>query len=111
MFVKNADVQFQTVVYFVRNTHGGEDVEGKVLSLAAVNTGVAVDPTEAEATGNVGNQTPIGPDEVVTHAGVETEVMIFDSAENRLRRRGHVKLIVTAQPTVVVDLAPAHPRG
>jgi len=72
---------------------------------------MAVDPTQTQAGGNVRDESRSWPDEVITRTEVESEIMIFDAAKNRLRDRADIKLIVTAEPAVRVYGAPSHTRS
>src|ERR1700730_8111167 len=112
MLVKNADIQFPAIRYFVGNTDRGENVEGEVLTLRAGNVWMAVDDAGAKAAGNIRNEPPIWSHEIVTHTDVKTEVMIFAPAKARFQRCAQLNLLVTTQPPlgVTVDDSPAHAR-
>src|SRR5437764_1551879 len=65
MLVKNSGVEFQMIVYAIGDAGCGENVEGEVLALRAKDTRVAVEPAQADAAGNVGDETRPGFREVV----------------------------------------------
>src|SRR5437660_5052756 len=111
MLVKGADVDLPILIDFVGHAEAGQNVEGEILSLRTAHVGVTVDPTETEAARNVGNQSPIRTNKIVTAAEVDAEIMIFDSADNRFGHQGETKLIVTARPAVAVVHAPPNAAG
>src|SRR5207302_1411847 len=111
MLVKNAGGRFPMIVDFVGNADGGEDVEGEILALRAEMIGVAVDPTEADATRDVGDETRVWFHEIVTQANRNAVVEILRAAHNRFGHAENVDLVEAAQPTVLVHRAPAPARG
>ena len=54
------------IVHSIGDAGCGENVEGEVLALRAKDTRVAVEPAQADAAGNVGDETGPGFREVVT---------------------------------------------
>src|ERR1043166_9103788 len=111
MFVKRADVDLPTIIDFVRDADRGQDVESEILTLRTAHVRVAVDPTESEAAGKVGDESPIRPDKIVTAAEVHAEIMIFHAANDRLGHERETKLIVAARPIVGVVYTPATSAG
>jgi hypothetical protein len=72
---------------------------------------VAVDPPSAYSAGNVRNEPAAPWHEIVAKAEIKPEIVVLDSAKDRLSHRAHVKLMVTAQPRVVVYHSPTNPAG
>src|SRR6266404_721909 len=111
MLVKDSRIQFPMVIHFVGNARRRQNVEGEILRLCARNARMAIDPTQTQAGGNVRDESSSWSDEVIARTEVESEIMIFDTAKNRLSHRADIKLIVPAEPTVRVYCAPPHPCG
>src|SRR6266571_3991630 len=99
MLVKNARVYLPTLVDFIRHPHAGQNVESKILTLRSTHVRVTVDPTQTEAAGKIGNNSPVRSHKIITPAEVDAKIMVFHAAEDRLRHQGQTKLIVTAGPT------------
>src|SRR5207244_12614308 len=58
----------------------------------------------------VANEPAAWQSEVVTQAEIESKIMILWSAKDRFRDGADIKLIVTAQPTIVLHHAPTDAR-
>src|SRR6266571_1266825 len=71
---------------------------------------MAVDPARPNPAREVGEQSATRPNKVVAHAEIESEVMVLDSAKNRLGDAADVKLIVTPQPAIAPYDAPSNTR-
>src|SRR4029453_18890461 len=71
---------------------------------------MAVDPTQTEPARDVGNKAATWPNKIVTHAKVQSEIVVLNPLENRFGEGADVKLIVTAQPTITLYHAPADAR-
>src|SRR5262249_27698773 len=99
------------LVDFVGDADAGQNIESEILSLCAGNSRMAVDPAQTESARDVRNESPVRPDEIVTAAEIDAEIMIFDAAKNRLGHQRQTKLIVTAGPVVGVVHPPANPPG
>src|SRR5262249_15005751 len=111
MLIKRTDVDLPVFFDFVRHPDAGQNIESEILSLCAGNSRVAVDPTQTESARNVWNEPPVRPDEIVTAAEIDAEIMIFDASKNWLRHHRQTKLIVAAGPAVCVVHSPANPSG
>ena len=59
---------------------------------------------------DVGNEPATRLNEVIAHAKAQPEIVILDPFENRFGNAAEVKLIITAQPTITLDYAPADAR-
>src|SRR5438270_564973 len=102
MLIENARVQFPALIDLIGNAGASQNIEGKILPLRSAHVRIAVDPTEAESAGKVGNQAPVGPDKIVAAAEIDPEVMILHAAKDWFRHQGEAKLVVTAHPIVAV---------
>src|SRR5947209_20216729 len=111
MFITRADVHFPTFVDFIRNADAGQNVESKILSLRSTHVRVTVDPTQTEPARKIGNEAPVRPDEIVTAAEINAEIMVLHTAKDRLGHEREAKLIVAASPVVAVVHAPANSPG
>ncbi len=111
MLVKHAGIDLPTFVDFVGHADAGQNVERKILALRPTHVRMTVDPTETEPARNVGNESPVRPDKIVTAAEIHPEVMIFHAANNRLGHERETKLIIAAGPTVAVIHTPADSTG
>ena len=98
--VKRSDLHFPIFIYDVRNAGSRKNVKRKILPLAAWDIGVAVDSAGAYPAGNIRNESRVLLNEVVAKTQVESEVVTFDSFENRLGDRGDVELMIAAQPAI-----------
>src|SRR5260370_25377367 len=107
MLVERSDIHFPVIIYNVRNAGGGQDVERKILPLAAWHFGGAVDAARAYTARDVRNESPVWLNKVVAKPHVESEVVILDSFENRLRDGGDIELMIPAQPVVTSNDSPA----
>src|SRR5438552_8416597 len=107
MLVERSDIHFPVIIYNVRNAGGGQDVERKILPLAAWHSGVAVDAARAHTARDVRNESPVWLNKVVAKPHVESEVVILDSLENRLRDGADIELMIPAQPVVTSNDSPA----
>src|ERR1043166_5860406 len=107
MLVERSDIHFPVIIYDVRNAGGGQDVERKILPLAAWHFGVAVNAARAYTPGNIRNESPVWLNKVVAKSHVESEVVILDSFENRLRDGADIELMIPAQPVITPNDSPA----
>ena len=69
---------------------------------------MTVDPARADSSREVGHEPATRPNKVITHAEIESEVMVLDSPKNRLGDAADVKLVVTAQPAIAAHHAPSN---
>ena len=69
---------------------------------------MAIDPARAHTARNVRDKPRIWLNKVVAKSHVESEVVIFDSFENRLGDGSDIELILTAQPAVTSNDSPAN---
>src|SRR5215471_4682374 len=106
MLVERSDIHFPVIIYNVRNARSGQNVEGKILPLAAWHFGVAVDAARAYTARDVRNESPVWLNKVVAKSHVESEVVILDSFENRLRHRTDIELMIAAQPAITSNHSP-----
>ena len=109
MLVKHARIDLPAFVDLVGHADPGQNVEREILALRPTHVRVTVDPTETEPARNVWNEPPVRPDEIVTAAEIDAEIMIFYAAKNWLGHERETKLIVAASPVVAVIDAPANP--
>src|SRR5205814_9899545 len=109
--VLDAGFEFPMVIHFVGDAGRGQNVEREILSLLAVNIGVAVEPAQTDSAGNVEHPARPGFGEVVTEAERDAVIKIPGAARERLGQEGGVNLIVTLDPTVALDAAPAPAVG
>src|SRR5437773_8624104 len=73
---------------------------------------MAVDRPKANATGKIWDKSATGADKIVAQSQVHPEVMILDSANDRLGQKAEVNLIVTTKKSLAVEeVSPAYPRG
>src|SRR5215472_694555 len=107
MLVERSDIHFPVSIYNARNTGGGQDVKRKILPLAAWHFRVAVDAARAYTARDVRNESPVRLDKVVAKPHVESEVVILDSFENRLRHGADIELMIPTQPAVTSNDSPA----
>src|SRR6266536_3324473 len=110
MLIKRSHVYLPVVVHIVRNAGCRQNIKRKILALRARNFRVTVDPACTQPAGNVGNEAAARSNKVIAHSEVESEIMVFDSAKNRLRDGAHVKLVVTPQPGVALHYSPSNAR-
>src|SRR4029453_695554 len=111
MLEKRAHIHFPVIIPHVGNTCRRQNVEREILPLGAGNVRVAVDRPSAYSAGNVRNEPAAPWHEIVAKAEIKPEIVVLDSAKDRLSHRAHVKLMVTAQPRVVVYHSPTNPAG
>src|SRR5437870_6998783 len=73
---------------------------------------MAVDPPKADAARKIWDESATGADKVVAQSQIHPEVMVLDSANDRLGQKAEVNLIVTAKESFTVEVvSPPHPRG
>src|SRR5437870_11920765 len=73
---------------------------------------MAVDPPKADAARKICDESATEADKVVAQSQIQPEVMVLDSANDRLGQKAEVNLIVTAKESFAVEVvSPAHPRG
>src|SRR5215510_9909139 len=109
MLIKRSDVHFPVIIYDVRNACSGQNVERKILALAARHFGMAVDPAGAYAARNIWNKSRVWLNEIVAKSRVESEIVILDSFENRFGNRADIKLMIPAQPAIGSNNSPTDP--
>src|SRR5260370_38553840 len=98
MLVKHARIDLPTVVDFVGHADARQNVERKILALRPTHVRMTVDPTETEPARNVGNESPVRPDKIVTAAEIHPEVMIFHAANNQLGHELETTLLISVDP-------------
>ena len=101
MLIKRAHIQFPVIIHQVGNTRRRQNVEREILSLTARHFGVTVNPSGAYTARKIRNEPRVSLNEIVAKPHVESQVVIFDSFENRLRNRAYVELIIAAQPATL----------
>jgi hypothetical protein len=72
---------------------------------------MTIDPAQAQPTRNIGNQSAPWSNEVVTHAEIDSEIVILDPAKNRFGDGADIKLVVTTEPHVPLHHPPTNPRS
>src|SRR5437868_7247181 len=73
---------------------------------------MAVDPSKAYAGRKKRDKSAAGADKVVAKSRIHPEVMVLDSAKDRLSQNAEVNLMVTAKESFAVQIgSPAHPRS
>src|SRR5436309_4037413 len=73
---------------------------------------MAVDRPKANATGKIWDKSATGADKIVAQSQVHPEVMVLDSANDRLGQKAEVNLIVTTKKSLTVEVvSAAYPRG
>src|SRR4029453_17596705 len=110
MLVKRAHLQFPLIIHHGRNTRCRKNVEREILALGPGNIRVAVDPPPAYSAGYVRREPAAPWHKVVAKAEIKSEIVVLDSAKDRLCHRAHVKLMVTAQPCLM-DPSPTNSCG
>src|SRR5438270_3881872 len=68
---------------------------------------MAVDSPGADTAGNIRNESRARLNEVVAKTNIESEVVILDSFENRLRDRADIKLMIAAKPAIAANDSPS----
>src|SRR5205085_10146121 len=111
MLVEDPGIKFEMVVHLVGNAGRRQDVEGEVLSLRAEIIRMAVEPAKTDSARNVGNKTRPRLGEVVTKPDRDAVIEILRPADDRFDHKKRVNLVVTLEPAVALDDAPAPARG
>src|SRR4051812_17862695 len=101
MFVKHTDVRLPAIVYSIRNSSRGQNVKGEILALCSANGGVAVDPARSYSPGKIGSKPAVRTHEIITKPEIETKIMIFRPAKNRLDHRRQINLLKTVKPAAL----------
>ena len=70
---------------------------------------MAIDPSSADSAGNVRSEPATPWHKIVAKAEIKSEIVVLDSAKDRLSHRAHVKLMITAQPRIAVYHSPPNP--
>src|SRR5437868_9519111 len=112
MLIKDTDLTAKAVAKLIGNARGAQNVEGEILPLRSELLGMAVDPPKADAARKIWDESATGADKVVAQSQIHPEVMVLDSANDRLGQKAEVNLIVTAKESFAVEVvSPAHARG
>ena len=112
VLIQYTDLPAEAVAKLIGNSHGAQNVEGEILSLPPELPRLAVDSPETNAAGKIWDKPATGADKVVAQSQIHPEVMVLDSANDRLGQKAEVNLIVTAKESFAVEVvSPAHPRG
>src|SRR5438874_11190997 len=110
MLIKCSYVYLPMFIEAIGNAGCRYNIERKVLALSARNFRMTVDPSQTKSARKVGNEAAAWSDKVIAHPEIESEILVLDSAKNRLRNGAYVKLVVTAQPTVALYHPPTNAR-
>src|SRR5947199_3788461 len=107
MLIERADIHFPVIVDDTGNACRRYDVKREVLPLAAWDIRMAVDSPGADTAGNIRNESRVWLNEVVAKTNIESEVVILDSFENRLRDRADIKLMIASEPAITSNDSPS----
>src|SRR5947209_10032952 len=111
MLVKHSGIDLPVIVDLIGKSHRRQNIEGEVLALRSAHIRMAVDPTQTKAAAKIGGDAPVSLHKIVAAAEVDSEIMAFDAAKNRLGQQGEAKLMIAASPVVFVVHAPTHAPG
>src|SRR5436190_1984924 len=111
MLEEEAQARLAVVVNPVGNAGGAGDIESEILALRANHVGVAVNPTEANAPGDVGSPSAAGMEEIVTEPDGDSVIEILRTSKNRLGHAGEIKLIVPAKKSLAINGTKTPARG